>query len=166
MNRMLIRKYLGVFIFSFTCCITASAQKTLPDVSVQTARGGSVLITEYLKEVGPVILSFWATSCKPCIMELNALNDCYDEWQAELDFEVVAVSVDDARSCSKVIPMVKGKGWVFEILFDTNEDLKRAMNVTSIPATFIIDKKGNIKYVHKGYTPGCEKYYYDILKNL
>lgn len=58
-----------------------------------------------------MIVSFWSTTCKPCIMELNAINDAMEEWLEEADFRVVAVSIDDTRSATKARSLVTGNGW-------------------------------------------------------
>ena len=53
--------------------ISASAQ-TLPDVKLENLEG-KVFSTKDLADGTPMIISFWSTTCKPCIMELNAIND-------------------------------------------------------------------------------------------
>ncbi|MCQ2115287.1 MAG: TlpA family protein disulfide reductase [Bacteroidales bacterium] len=144
----------------------AFAQKALPEVSVVTAKGDKVSIQKIVPQGKPVVLSFWDTSCKPCIQEMGALSDVYDDWMDEFDFEVVAVSTDDARSSSKAIPLAKGRGWPFVVVLDSNSDLKRAMNVQSNPTVFVLDKHGKVVYSHIGYTPGSEQQIHDVLKSL
>jgi thioredoxin-related protein len=62
--------------------------------------------------------------------------------------------------------MASGSGWNFVCVFDKNQDLKRAMNVTFTPQTFIVDGQGNIVYSHTGYTPGSELELFEKLKEL
>lgn len=112
----------------------------------------------------PMIVSFWAITCKPCIMELNAMNDMYYDWLDEADFEIVAVSIDDARNSSRAKAM--SSEWEFTCLYDVNQDLKRAMNVSLTPQTFIVDADGNIVYSHSGYTPGSEVELFEKIKEL
>ena len=144
---------------------TASAQ-SLPDVKVENQEGKLVSIKD-LADGTPMIISFWATTCKPCIMELNAINDYLPEWLEEVEFKVVAVSVDDARTVSRGRAMTKGQGWDdYVCLYDKNQDFKRAMNVSLTPHTFIVDGKGNIVYSHSGYTPGSEQELFEKIKAL
>lgn len=151
---------------SFALGIAAAAQNRLPDVQVLNAKSESVSIKKIVPQGKPVVLSFWDTSCKPCIQEMGALSDVYDDWKDEFDFEVVAVSTDDTRSSSKAVPLAKGRGWPFIIALDRNGDLKRAMNVQSNPTIFVLDAQGKIVYSHIGYNPGNEQQIHDALKSL
>ena len=114
----------------------------------------------------PFILSFWGVTCKPCLTELNALNEVMDEWREEVDFNIVAVSIDDNRFTSRARSMAQGFDWQFTCIFDKNQDLKRALNVSFTPHTFIIDGEGKIVYSHSGYVPGSETELFDKLKEL
>ena len=144
---------------------TASAQ-SLPDVKLENQEG-KVISTKDLVDGTPMIISFWSTTCKPCIMELNAINDNLYDWLEEVDMKVVAISVDDARTVSRARAMTKGQGWDdYVCLYDKNQDFKRAMNVSLTPHTFIVDGKGNIVYSHSGYTPGSEQELFEKIKAL
>lgn len=142
------------------------AQKQLPSVQVEDLQGKTLNIREILNDSVPVVLSFWSTTCKPCITELDAFGEDYEERQEELGFKVVAVSTDDERSASKVKVMVNGRNWPFEVLLDKNQDLKRAMNVVMEPQLFILDKDGKIVYAHTGYVPQGEEEVYNQLRKL
>ena len=146
---------------------SAFAQKALPKVEVSTLEGASFQIQDVLKDGVPVILSFWYTTCKPCLQELGALNEAVPDWQEEAQFKVVAVSTDDARSSAKVAPMVNGRGWTdFTFLLDPNGDLRRAMGVQTQPTVFILDKTGKVVYTHTGYTPGNEEELFEEILKL
>lgn len=145
--------------------VSASAQ-TLPDVKVENQEGKVISIRDVVDGT-PMIISFWSTTCKPCIMELNAINNNLPDWLEEVDMKVVAVSVDDARTVSRARAMTQGQGWDdYTCLYDKNQDFKRAMNVSLTPHTFIVDGKGNIVYSHSGYTPGSEEELFEKIKAL
>lgn len=145
--------------------VSASAQ-TLPDVKVEN-QDGKVISSKSLADGTPMIISFWSTTCKPCIMELNAINDSLYDWLEEVDMKVVAVSVDDARTVSRARAMAQGQGWDdFVCIYDKNQDFKRAMNVSLTPHVFIVDGKGNVVYSHSGYTPGSEQELFEKIKKL
>ncbi|MBO5895202.1 MAG: TlpA family protein disulfide reductase [Alistipes sp.] len=145
--------------------VSASAQN-LPDVKVESQEA-KVISTLDLVDGTPMIISFWSTTCKPCIMELNAINDNLLDWLEEVDMKVVAVSVDDARTVSRARAMTKGQGWDdYVCVYDKNQDFKRAMNVSLTPHTFIVDGKGKIVYSHSGYTPGSEQELFEKIKAL
>lgn len=139
----------------------------LPNVKVENAKGAIISAASLGNAKKPIIMSFWSTTCKPCIQELNAMNDLLDDWLEEADFQIVAVSTDDARSASMAKALVNGNGWDrFTVLFDKNQELKRALNVNMTPHTFIFDKNGKIVYSHVGYTPGTEDEYIKKIKSL
>jgi peroxiredoxin len=145
--------------------VSASAQ-TLPDVKIENQEGKVISVRE-LVDGTPMIISFWSTTCKPCIMELNAINDSFYEWLEEVDMKVVAISVDDSRTLSRARAMTQGQGWDdFVCLYDKNQDFKRAMNVSLTPHTFIVDGNGTIVYSHSGYTPGSEQELFDKIVAL
>ena len=131
-----------------------SAQ-TLPDVKVENMSGEQVGIRTVVTGK-PVIISFWGVTCKPCITELNTLNSIMEDWLEQVDFDIIAVSVDDTRFIARAKSMVN-------CVFDRNQDLKRAMNVSLTPQTFIVDAGGKIVYSHSGYTPGSEQELLDKL---
>ena len=158
-------KKLMFLMFALVMGFSASAQ-TLPDVKVENQEGKVVSIREVVDGT-PMIISFWSTTCKPCIMELNAINNNLPDWLEEVNMKVVAVSVDDARTVSRARAMTQGQGWDdYTCLYDKNQDLKRAMNVSLTPHTFIVDGSGNIVYSHSGYTPGSEEELFEKIKGL
>lgn len=101
-----------------------------------------------------VIVTFWATWCKPCQNELEALVELQDEWKGKVRF--LAVSIDDSRSLAKVKSLVKGKKWPCEVLLDSNKELYKALNLTSIPFVMIV-ADGKTLWSHTGYRPGDEE---------
>jgi len=145
-----------VFLFLCITAVTFAQRGDIPSVSIKTLDGKSVLSSELVKPGEVTVISFWSTSCKPCLQELEAISNVYDEWKEEANFNFIAISVDDSRSSSRVKSLVAGKGWPFSFYLDTNQDLKRALNVTIIPHTVVVDKTGKIVYSHVSYTQGSE----------
>ena len=140
--------------------LTVSAQQ-LPDVKIEN-EAGKVISTRSL--VGkPMIISYLSLACKPCIQELYAMNDALEEWREEADFEVVAISVDDVRLKARAKAKATSMGWDFVCLFDANQAMKRAMNVSLTPQSFVVDAEGNIVFSHSGYTPGSEQLLFEKL---
>jgi peroxiredoxin len=118
--------------------------------------GKEVNVAELGKSGKPLVLSFFATWCKPCMRELKAIDELYPDWQDETGVTMYIVSIDQAQDIQKVAPLVNGNGWEYKVLLDPNGELKRAMNVQNIPHLFVIDSKGKIVYNHTGYTEGDE----------
>ena len=132
------------------------AKAALPEVTLQDIDGKSVNVASLAKTGQPVIISFFATWCKPCMQELEAINELYPDWQDEYGVQIYLVSIDRAQDAHKVAPLVSGNGWEFTVLLDPNGTLQRAMNVKNVPHLFIIDRKGEIIYQHNAYLPGDE----------
>jgi peroxiredoxin len=145
--------------------VGSAQQKELPNVQLKNLDGKMVNLADYNDAEKPIIISFWATWCGPCLKELSAIKDVYQDWQEETGVELVAVSIDDAKTVKRVRPLVNGKGWDYEVLLDENHELKRAMNVINVPFTALL-YKGKIVYKHTSYTPGVEKELYKQVKSL
>ncbi len=163
---MKILKTFVVFLFVAAMAVTASAQKTIPDIQVKTLDGASVSIQDYTNSGKITVLSFWATWCSPCKKELNTIADVYPQWQEDYDMQLVAVTIDNSRAVRKVKPMVDGFSWDYIVLSDVNEDLKKALNFQTVPQTFLIDQNGQIVYSHSGYSPGDEYELEEKIKEL
>ncbi len=142
----------------------ASAQ--LPQVVLKDINGKSVR-TDTLSNGGkPFIIDFFATWCKPCNRELDAISEVYEDWQEETGVKLFAVSIDQAQNINKVKPLVDSHGWDYDVLLDPNGDFKRALGIQMIPFVLIIDGKGQIVYKHNGYTDGAESELIEKVKEL
>lgn len=154
------------FLLSLALLVSAIASAQVPSVTVETSKGGAYDTSLLLKEGTPMIISFWSTSCKPCIRELDAVYEALPDWLEEVDFRVVAVSTDDNRLLAKAKSFAEGRGWGedFLLLFDKNQDFMRAMNVSVVPHVFVLDAKGKIVYSHTSYVPGNELELFNAVK--
>ena len=164
-----MKKYLLSGFLVLMLAFAAQAQeknRKLPSVDVKSLDGKTVNTNTFSNDGKPIIISFWATWCKPCLTELININDVYTDWQAETGVKLIAVSIDDARNAAKVKPLVNGKAWDYEVYLDQNQDLKRALNVNNIPHTFLLNGNGEVVWQHNAYTEGSEKQLYELVKKV
>lgn len=143
-------------------CIFALAASTdmfaqLPALTLKTIDGKMVKVDTLNNGGKPFIIDFFATWCKPCLRELDAISEVYGDWQEETGVKIYAVSTDQAQNSQKVKPLISNHGWEYEVLLDPNEDFKRALGGQIIPFTIIVDGNGKIVYKHTGYTDGAEE---------
>ena len=149
-----------IFLFIILFCFSAFAQpdpdglRKGPNFKVENLEGDIVELEAELGD-GPILLSFWATWCKPCIEELGEFKKIYKEFK-DRGFKMYAISTDDERTVAKVKPLVKTKNYDFPILLDTNSDVARLYYAQAMPFSVILNKDGYIVYSHLGYMRGDE----------
>lgn len=160
------RKFL---LLGVVLCMSATLSlqaQGLPAVRLKDISGKTVDTSKLNNDGKPLLVSFFALWCKPCMKELKAISEVYEEWQEKTGVRLVAVSVDDARSTDKVPVSVRAQGFEWTTLLDPNSELKRAMGVNQIPHLFLLDGKGNIAWQHTSYSEGSEELILEELLKL
>jgi peroxiredoxin len=153
-------------IFFFFISILGYSQNQMPNIELNAISGESVNLSTDFNEVDKLYMfSFWATWCAPCINELEAIHKKYTTWKESLNVEIIAVSIDDSKTHKRVKPFLKGKGWTYNVLLDSNQELKRALSIVNVPYTIVV-KNSKIVYVSNGYSQGSEEELFNKLKEL
>ena len=150
-----MKKIKLLLLLCFLLSLTPSMAQ-LPKITLKSIEGKNISLDTLSNNNKPIIISFFATWCKPCNRELKAIDEVYDDWKRETGVKIVAVSIDQAQNINKVKPLVDENGWTYDVLLDPNGELKRALGIQMIPYTLLLDGKGNIVYKHNGYTDGAE----------
>lgn len=146
--------------------ITALASLTnaadiAPDFTLKSNHGDNLRLSEHRGEV--ILLNFWASWCGPCRQEmplLNAINERY----SKLGFSVIGVSVD--KDSSLADKLLKDIPVAFPVLYDNLSQVSATYDVSAMPTTVLIDRDGNMRYIHKGYKPGLEQTYEQQIREL
>lgn len=136
-------------------------QQSAPDFTLKSSSGENLKLSEYRGDV--VMINFWASWCGPCRQEMPLLDELYRSYQP-LGFTILGVNVEEdstkAKSLLKDIPVS------FPVLFDTDNTVSRLYDVVAMPSTVLVDRAGNVRYLHKGYKPGYEQSYQDQIRSL
>ena len=110
-------------------------------INLKNARGKRVIKENYKNKV--TIINFWATWCPPCIEEIPSLNRLNKKMKG-LPFELI--SINYAEDKKTILEFMKNVSVEFPVLLDKDGQFATKWNVITYPSTFVIDKKGNIKY--------------------
>ena len=163
-----MKKIFCLTILAVLCTFGVASAQQFPSVQIETQDGKTIDTKTLIDGKTPVIISFWSTTCKPCIKELDAISEQMIDWLDEADFRVVAVSLGDSRSISRAKALAASRGWTTDLMvaYDKNQDFKRALNVNVTPHVFIFDKDGKMVYSHTSYLPGGEMELIQKIKTL
>jgi peroxiredoxin len=132
-----------------------------PDFTLKSNQGKNLKLSEYRGEV--ILLNFWASWCGPCRQEMPELEKLQARYQ-DYGFTILGVNVEE--DASKADKVLKKTPVSFPILYDTSNKVSKAFDVRAMPSTVMIDRDGNMRYLHKGYVPGDEDEYAKWIKKL
>jgi len=143
-------------IFIFLTIAAATFYNTLPSVDVKTFEGKAVNIKDYTSNGKIQLVSLWATWCGPCKVELNALQKVEADWKEKYDVEIIAITLDNARSLKRAESLAKKQAWPYTFFTDAEGILAGNLGVRGIPYSMLIDQNGNIVSTSEGYYDGYE----------
>jgi cytochrome c biogenesis protein CcmG, thiol:disulfide interchange protein DsbE len=161
-----MKNVLLLFASSLLCLAGLAQTSSLPSVSLKDLDGNTIDTATLTNNGKPIVLCFWATWCSPCKKELNNYAELYEEWVAETGVKIIAVSIDDQRSMTRVAPYVNSVSWDYDILLDTNKQFAQALGVNNVPHTFLVDGTGKVVWQHNNYAEGDEEELYQELLKL
>jgi thiol-disulfide isomerase/thioredoxin len=129
-----------------------------------SGRGGkSIDLAQFRGQV--VMINFWATWCGPCRQEMPLLEDIYKKYKP-MGFTMLAVNVEPDSKAAEVWLGKLAKPVSFPVAFDVDSKVSKAYKVAGMPSTVFVDRKGNVRVMHKGYKPGDENFYLTQIRSM
>ena len=135
--------------------------KPAPGFELPTGTGQTVSLESLRGQV--VMLNFWASWCGPCRQEFPVLDAMYRKYQP-MGFTLLAINVEPERADAQ--RFLDATPVSFPIAYDADNSVTRAYGVSAMPTTLMIDRKGQVRWVHLAYKPGDENAYMDTLRTL
>ncbi|MDQ2927522.1 MAG: TlpA family protein disulfide reductase [Pseudomonadota bacterium] len=157
-------RYAAVIALAFAAPYAVPAIAPLsaaPDFTLRTMNGPNMRLQEQRGRV--VMVNFWATWCGPCRQEMPQLNRLYEKYHAA-GFVLLGVNVDDDQQ--KAAEVAGKLGVTFPVLLDSDKLVSKLYDLSTMPSTVIIDRDGNVRYVHRGYLTGYEDSYEKQIREL
>jgi thiol-disulfide isomerase/thioredoxin len=140
----------------------AAAQDPVPSLALPGRVAGATVSLDKLR--GQVVmLNFWASWCGPCREEFPLLDQMYKRYRSA-GVTIVGVNVEpdssDAEGFLAHTPVS------FPIAFDRDSAASRLFHVDGMPSTVLLDRRGVVRWTHRGYKAGDENEYLDQIRAL
>ena len=162
------RRFLKVFaalvltVFAASSLASSGMQgQPAPDFALKSSTGDNLRLSEFRGDV--VMINFWATWCGPCRQEMPLLDELYQRYN-RVGFNLLGVNIDD--DSNRAMAMIRELGVEFPVLFDSRKEVSRLYQVDAMPVTVLVDREGNVRFVHQGYKPGYEEKYLNEVRAL
>jgi peroxiredoxin len=151
----------AIVISSAAFAASGDASGPAPAFTLTALTGQQAALSQYKGQV--VMVNFWATWCGPCQQEMPLLDQMYKKYKPA-GFTLIGVNVD--KDAPPVKELMARKPVSFPVLLDPANQVSKAYHVDEMPSSVIIDRKGEIRYIHRGYRPGDENEYQDRIRQL
>ena len=143
--------------------IAATSSGPAPAFKLSARGGKSVDLAQFKGQV--VMINFWATWCGPCRQEMPLLEDIYKKYKP-MGFTMLAVNVEpDSKAAEEWLGKLS-KPVTFPVAFDVDSKVSKAYKVAGMPSTVFVDRKGNVRVMHKGYKAGDENFYLTQIRSM
>lgn len=132
-----------------------------PDFTLKTLAGENLRLEEYRGQV--VLINFWASWCGPCRQEMPILDRIHNRYD-DTGFAVLGVNVEGKSGpAQKIVDKTKV---TFPVLIDAAQGVSETYDLQAMPTTVVVDRNGVVRYIHRGYKPGDEAKYIEVVKDL
>lgn len=148
-------------LFGLSTVNADTSKGPAPDFSLKSDSGKNLKLSEYRGDV--VMINFWASWCGPCRQEMPLLEELFQEYET-LGFTILGVNVEEDSAKAK--DLLKDIPVSFPVLFDNTSKVSKLYDVVAMPSTVLVDRDGNMRYLHQGYKPGYVEQYQAQVREL
>jgi peroxiredoxin len=164
----LSRRLLATCLVGASLCLpgialAVAAQQEAPDFTLKSLEGSNLRLDEYKGQV--VLINFWATWCGPCRQELPLLDRIHQRYQ-DAGFAVLGINVEGNEKTAEAEAMITKAGVTFPVLVDEGQHISEMYSLEAMPTSVVVDRDGVVRYIHRGYKPGDEAKYLEVVKQL
>ncbi len=168
----LLRRPMTSLVTALTALLlttSASAQslddrQAAPAITIDGLDGSRVDLQDLRGQV--VVISFWATWCRPCLQELPHLATFQTRYRDQ-GLTVLGISTDTPDSLPQVRAITRRNNWSFQVLLDPEGAVQQLLNPRgNNPFTLVLDRQGRIVYAHEGYSSGDERVIEELIQTL
>lgn len=157
----LLAAILALALPAWAAADDAVAPAPAPGFALMSRSGKEVSLAQFKGDV--VMINFWASWCGPCRQEMPLLNSIYRQYK-DLGFTLLGVNVEPSSKAANA--WLKATPVTYPILYDPRSKVSNLYQVQAMPTTVIIDRKGMVRFVHRGYLPGDENAYMNSIRSL
>lgn len=123
--------------------------KAAPPFALPSLDGRTISLADYHGKQN-LVVSFWASWCGPCRLEMPVLRAFYEKHHNDSNsFEFLAISIDDSAAPARAF--ATSSKIPFPVLLDISKQTADAYHVDGIPTLFVIDKSGKVIFGHSGF---------------
>ena len=140
---------------------SVDVEQLAPDFTLEALTGPNLRLQEYRGQV--VLINFWASWCGPCRQEMPVLDRLHQRYE-QAGFAVLGVNVEGKRGPAEKI--AKQSNVSFPVLIDSGQRVSKEYDLEAMPSTVVVDRDGLVRYIHRGYKPGDESKYLEVVKQL
>jgi len=151
----------ATLVFALPASGASAPSGPAPQFTLDSRGGPKISLSQYKGQV--VMLNFWASWCGPCRQEMPLLENIYKKYN-KMGFTLIGVNVEPDSKAAE--GFLKETPVTFPVIYDKDSTVSKAYDVSGMPSTVIIDRKGNIRVLHRGYKPGDENEYLDSIRTL
>jgi thiol-disulfide isomerase/thioredoxin len=158
-----IAKALALAAVLTSATFAASSTGPAPGFKLSGRGGTAIDLAQFKGQV--VMINFWATWCGPCRQEMPLLEDIHKKYKS-MGFTMLGVNVEPDSAAAEAWLAKQAKPVTFPIAFDTDSKVSKLYKVAGMPSTVFVDRKGNVRVMHKGYKPGDENFYLTQIRSM